>query len=1018
MQKFQLTIFLVFVFLSSGNAQIKWTVKKPFEQKNFIENKGQFFIEDKLNSKEILYAANIDGVTYYFTKTGYTLQHFVKQKNSEQEIEELKEKAGIKEKEENEEKEFQYKTISQLHQMQWQGTNLNVQIVAEDMVTNYYTYSDVNDKQGKTIIKAQAYKKLTYKNLYPFIDVVYEFPADTTGIKYSIYLHPGADVNQIKINYPDNNGIDLNQQGNIIIKSEFGLITDHQPYTYQLNNKEQIESNFILHKDTVSFFIDKPLTNETIIIDPWTTNPNFPSLNRAFDVDYDALGNIYAYGGLGNPFFLNKYSSTGALIWTYSTIFYLTNSYFYDYGDFAIDINSGSIYIVEGYNYQSGARVLKLNSLGNLMTTFSGNLNFQEMWRIAFSKCANKAVIAGGGTTFPTYQTCFLDTNLTNLNMIQYIVTSNGNHDVNCLALDNYGYCYQVTNNSVQNDGIFNNQLVKLPLPSLLPITYSTPTYYNFKEAASNLYYPIDASNGYNGITTSNTNVYTYDSYVLKKWQGSNGAQLAYKRINYPVNGDSSKIYWGGLTSDDCDNVFLGDKKIVRQFDPSLNLVNSFTMPDTIYDVKLGLNNNLYVCGNNFISAIHVSLPSCNTALQSTQTVQNVGCGGGSVGNATVTPLGGNPPYNVTWNTTPPQTGNTASNLVPGTYLATITDASCPPQTKVDTVVIAFTGFQTQINVNNVLCNGLSTGAATITATTGAFPYTYQWQTGQNTSSVSGLAADTYTVKVTDATGCTNTFSITITQALPIAASFTATNVKCNGDTASIKVNATGGHSPYTFLWNTNATTNPLHGATANVYTVTISDSALCTKAATYTLTQPAPLTAIVSKSDCKDENSAYLKVTASGGTTPYAYSWSTNPVITSDSIYNLTPGNYSVTVSDANLCSKTFTESIYLNFQTFETVNVFTPNGDTKNEVFFPFVYGNSSIATLAASIDNYELYIYDRWGKKVFYSAQTTTTWDGKETNGSPCPDGVYYWVVSINSKCQNVNTQTFKGFVHLDR
>ncbi|HXD94754.1 MAG TPA: gliding motility-associated C-terminal domain-containing protein, partial [Bacteroidia bacterium] len=162
----------------------------------------------------------------------------------------------------------------------------------------------------------------------------------------------------------------------------------------------------------------------------------------------------------------------------------------------------------------------------------------------------------------------------------------------------------------------------------------------------------------------------------------------------------------------------------------------------------------------------------------------------------------------------------------------------------------------------------------------------------------------------------------------------------------------------------------------------------------------------------------AYLKVTASGGTTPYAYSWSTNPVITSDSIYNLTPGNYSVTVSDANLCSKTFTESIYLNFQTFETVNVFTPNGDTKNEVFFPFVYGNSSIATLAASIDNYELYIYDRWGKKVFYSAQTTTTWDGKETNGSPCPDGVYYWVVSINSKCQNVNTQTFKGFVHLDR
>jgi hypothetical protein len=190
MQKIYTTIFLAFVFLQISNAQIKWTVKKPFEQKNFIENKGQFFIKDKLKPEEISYAASIDGVTYYFTKTGYVMQHFAKQKNTESEMEELKEKAGSKEKEGEEEKEFHYKTVSQFHQMQWQGTNPNVQIVAEDVVSNYYTYSDANDKQGKTTIKAQAYKKLTYKNLYPFIDVVYEFPADTTGIKYSIYLPP------------------------------------------------------------------------------------------------------------------------------------------------------------------------------------------------------------------------------------------------------------------------------------------------------------------------------------------------------------------------------------------------------------------------------------------------------------------------------------------------------------------------------------------------------------------------------------------------------------------------------------------------------------------------------------------------------------------------------------------------------------------------------------------------------------------------------------------------------------
>jgi gliding motility-associated-like protein len=947
MQKICLAIFLVFVFFSSGNAQVKWTVKKPFEQKNFIENKGQFFIEDKLNSKEILYAASIDGVTYYFTKTGYVMQHLASQKNTEKEIEELKEKAGIKENAEGEEeKEFKYKTISQLHQMQWQGTNANVQIVAEDIVSNYYTYSDLNDKQGKKTIKAQAYKKLTYKNLYPFIDVVYEFPADTTGIKYSIYLHPGANVNNIKINYPDNNGINLNQQGNILIKSEFGLLTDHKPITYQQNNKAAIKSNFILHDNTVSFFIDKTLTNETIVIDPWTANPNFPFLNRAYDVDYDAQGNVYVYGGYKNPFYLNKYSPTGGLIWTHAFNLF-SNNY---YGDFAIDINSGSIYIVQGFNPGSGAQVLKLNSAGIVTTTFPGNRNFGEMWRITFDKCSNRAVIAGGGTSSPTYQTCMLDTNLIYLNMVQYVASNNFGHDASCLALDNFGNCYQITNHkSFRFDGLFDNQLVKLPMPSLTPTTYYVPTNHHFVEAESNLFYSAYSStyaNGYNGITASNTNVFTYDSYILKKWQGSNGTQLASKTINTPAHSDSL-ISWGGLTSDDCDNVFLGSINKVNQYDPNLNLTNSFAMTDTIYDVKLGRGNNLYVCGAGFVSAIQVLLSTCSPSnIQATQTVQNAGCGN-ALGSATVVAsgAGSQPPYTITWNTTPVQTGSVAINLPSGAYLVTITDASCHQQIKIDTVLVGFNGFQTQINTSSATCNGLSTCAATITATSGAFPYTYQWQTGQNTPAVSGLAAGTYTVKVTNATGtCANTFSIT--------------------------------------------------------------------------LTQPAPITATISKPDCKDVNSAYLKVTASGGTGPYTYSWSTNPIQTTDSIYDLSQNSYSVTVTDANLCSKSFSETISLNFQTFETVNVFKPNGDTKNEVFFPFAYGNNSIDVLATLIDNYELYIYDRWGKKVFYTTQPTTTWDGKEANGSTCPNGVYFWMLSINSKCQTAGTQTFKGFVHLDR
>ena len=81
-------------------AQVNWTVKKPFEQKNFVENKGQFEVKGKLKSNEILYEAHIDGVRYYFTKKGYLIEHLVKKEKSKVEIESER-KGGYEEKKEN-----------------------------------------------------------------------------------------------------------------------------------------------------------------------------------------------------------------------------------------------------------------------------------------------------------------------------------------------------------------------------------------------------------------------------------------------------------------------------------------------------------------------------------------------------------------------------------------------------------------------------------------------------------------------------------------------------------------------------------------------------------------------------------------------------------------------------------------------------------------------------------------------------------------------------------------------------
>src|ERR1035437_2521937 len=138
------SIFITIILTFSGYSQTKWTHKNPFEKKNFIENKGQFFRIDKLLVEEILYSANIDGIHYYFTKKGYIVQRHIKQENSEEEIESAKIKPGIKEEKSDglSENELKYKTAEQLHVLQWQNSNPNVEIVPEDMVDNYYTYPD------------------------------------------------------------------------------------------------------------------------------------------------------------------------------------------------------------------------------------------------------------------------------------------------------------------------------------------------------------------------------------------------------------------------------------------------------------------------------------------------------------------------------------------------------------------------------------------------------------------------------------------------------------------------------------------------------------------------------------------------------------------------------------------------------------------------------------------------------------------------------------------------------------
>ena len=134
----------------------------------------------------------------------------------------------------------------------------------------------------------------------------------------------------------------------------------------------------------------------------------------------------------------------------------------------------------------------------------------------------------------------------------------------------------------------------------------------------------------------------------------------------------------------------------------------------------------------------------------------------------------------------------------------------------------------------------------------------------------------------------------------------------CNGAaTGAIDLTVTGGVSPYTYLWSNGTTTQDLSGRTAGTYTVTVTDANGCTKSISATITQPTlvVLSSTVTNVACNGGNTGSVDLTVSGGVSPYTYVWS-NAATTQD-LSGLTAGTYTVTVTDANGCTKTTSATI-----------------------------------------------------------------------------------------------------------
>jgi hypothetical protein len=228
------------------------------------------------------------------------------------------------------------------------------------------------------------------------------------------------------------------------------------------------------------------------------------------------------------------------------------------------------------------------------------------------------------------------------------------------------------------------------------------------------------------------------------------------------------------------------------------------------------------------------------------------------------------------------------------TQIDSIYQAEMPPPVCDVTVTVTST---------NASC-GNSDGSATVSATGGTPPYTYNWSSGDTLANTDSLSAGVYMVDVWDNNGCNAIGVATISDAGgPAITTDNITDVTCNGDAdGAISITVSGGTVPYIYAWSSGDTIEDLSGLEAGPYDLELTDASGCVSTINIIVTGPDALSigGQLTNATCGNSNGAMAAV-VSGGTPPYTYLWSN--ATTTSSITGVSSGGYSVTITDANSC-------------------------------------------------------------------------------------------------------------------
>ncbi|OQA00609.1 MAG: PKD domain protein [Bacteroidetes bacterium ADurb.Bin408] len=367
-----------------------------------------------------------------------------------------------------------------------------------------------------------------------------------------------------------------------------------------------------------------------------------------------------------------------------------------------------------------------------------------------------------------------------------------------------------------------------------------------------------------------------------------------------------------------------------------------------------------------------------------------------------------------------------------GTYSVTVHDSNgCSAS---DAVIAT---FSTPPPANAGVDTGLCLNGSIQLQATGGVIYDWSPSTGLNNSGIANPVATptvttTYTLVVLDATGCSGTDEIVVT-VHPLPTVQFSTDVSTGCEPLLVTFNDYSTPNVVAWSWNfgdnlsgvnnTSTLKNPTHiyNLKGN-YTVTLSVTTIygCTAQVVQPnliTVYPVPTADFTFYPEQADINNTVITF-INQSTNDNAWTWNfddnTTNIYTPNAVHEfLEPGTYEVMLivqSTLGCYDTAMREVVFKPFYTLYVPNAFTPNDDGLNDYFYPEGVGLDN--------ENFNFYIYNRWGELVFETNDINKGWDGNTMQGNPAPEAVYTWIILLRTKDGSDFLYRHKGHVTLLR